>query len=178
MENWKDIKGYEGLYKVSSYGRIMTVRKNAILCPAKTISNGLTVSLSKNGKVEKRQVSRLVAAAFIPNPDNKPCVDHIDGDRANNHADNLRWVTAKENCNNPITKSRLHKKIGVYMTGRLGGLHQRAKEIAMYSACGDLIKTFLSVKDAQRETGLNDSNIIKCCKGIKKTCGGYIWAYV
>lgn len=47
MENWKDIKGYEGLYKVSSYGRIMTVRKNAILCPAKTISNGLTVSLSK-----------------------------------------------------------------------------------------------------------------------------------
>lgn len=50
MENWKDIKGYEGLYKVSSYGRIMTVRKNAILCPAKTISNGLTVSLSKNGK--------------------------------------------------------------------------------------------------------------------------------
>lgn len=70
------------------------------------------------------------------------------------------------------------EKTGVYMTGRLGGLHQRAKEIAMYSACGDLITTFLSVKDAQRETGLNDSNIIKCCKGIKKTCGGYIWAYV
>lgn len=60
----------------------------------------------------------------------------------------------------------------------LGGLHQRAKQIAMYSICGDLIKTFLSVKDAQRETGLNDSNIVKCCKGIKKTCGGYIWAYV
>lgn len=57
-------------------------------------------------------------------------------------------------------------------------LHQRAKQIAMYSICGDLIKTFLSVKDAQRETGLNDSNIVKCCKGIKKTCGGYIWAYV
>ena len=178
MENWKDIKGCEGLYKVSSYGRIMTVRKNAILCPAKTISNGLTVSLSKNGKVEKRQVSRLVAAAFIPNPENKPCVDHIDGDKSNNRADNLRWVTTKENCNNPITKSRLNKKIGEYMVGRLGGLHQRAKQIAMYSICGDLIKTFLSVKDAQRETGLNDSNIVKCCKGIKKTCGGYIWAYV
>jgi hypothetical protein len=87
-------------------------------------------------------------------------------------------VTAKENCNNPITKSRLNKKIGEYMVGRLGGLHQRAKQIAMYSICGDLIKTFLSVKDAQRETGLNDSNIVKRCKGIKKTCGGYIWAYV
>ena len=81
MENWKDIKGYEGLYKVSSYGRIMTVRKNAILCPAKTISNGLTVSLSKNGKSKTKQISRLVANAFIPNPDNKPCVDHIDGVR-------------------------------------------------------------------------------------------------
>ena len=99
MENWKNIKGYEGLYKVSSYGRIMTVRKNAILCPAKTISNGLTVSLSKNGKVEKKQVSRLVAAAFIPNPDNKPCVDHIDGVRFHNFVENLRWCTQDENMN-------------------------------------------------------------------------------
>ena len=99
MENWKNIKGYEGLYKVSSYGRIMTVRKNAILCPAKTISNGLTVSLSKNGKVEKKQVSRLVAAAFIPNPDNKPCVDHIDGVRFHNFVDNLRWCSINENNN-------------------------------------------------------------------------------
>lgn len=99
MENWKDIKGYEGLYKVSSYGRIMTVRKNAILCPAKTISNGLTVSLSKNGKVEKKQVSRLVAAAFIPNPENKPCVDHIDGVRFHNFVENLRWCSINENNN-------------------------------------------------------------------------------
>ena len=99
MENWKNIKGYEGLYKVSSYGRIMTVRKNAILCPAKTISNGLTVSLSKNGKVEKKQISRLVAAAFIPNPDNKPCVDHIDGVRFHNFVENLRWCSINENNN-------------------------------------------------------------------------------
>ena len=178
MEIWKEIKDYEGLYEVSNYGRIKSLDSNIILTPCKPATSGLCVTLSKNRVNTKFQVSRLVAAAFIPNPENKPCIDHIDGDRANNHADNLRWVTAKENCNNPITKSRLHKKIGVYMTGRLGGLHQRAKEIAMYSACGDLIKTFLSVKDAQRETGLNDSNIIKCCKGIKKTCGGYIWAYV
>ena len=99
MENWKDIKGYEGLYKVSSYGRIMTLRKNAILCPTKTISNGLTVSLSKNGKVEKRQVSRLVAAAFIPNPDNKQQVDHINGNLTDNRVCNLRWCTQDENMN-------------------------------------------------------------------------------
>ena len=114
MENWKNIKGYEGLYKVSSYGRIMTVRKNAILCPAKTISNGLTVSLSKNGKVEKRQVSRLVAAAFIPNPDNKPCVDHIDGVRFHNFVENLRWCTYDENMNYELAianKTRYTDKI-------------------------------------------------------------------
>lgn len=99
MENWKDIKGYEGLYKVSSYGRIMTVRKKAILCPAKTISNGLTVSLSKNGKSKTKQISRLVANAFIPNPDNKPYVDHIDGVRYHNFVENLRWCTQKENMN-------------------------------------------------------------------------------
>ena len=177
MEIWKDVPGYIGLYKVSNHGRVKSVKKQLVLKICGFGNRYKTVALC-NGMRKTFRLHRLVAAAFIPNPDNKPCVDHIDGDRTNNHADNLRWVTTKENCNNPITKSRLNKKIGEYMVGRLGGLHQRAKQIAMYSICGDLIKTFLSVKDAQRETGLNDSNIVKCCKGIKKTCGGYIWAYV
>ena len=177
MEIWKDVPGYIGLYKVSNYGRLKSVKKQLVLKTCGSGNRYKTVSLCK-GMRKTFRLHRLVAAAFIPNPDNKPCVDHIDGDKSNNRADNLRWVTTKENCNNPITKSRLNKKIGEYMVGRLGGLHQRAKQIAMYSICGDLIKTFLSVKDAQRETGLNDSNIVKCCKGIKKTCGGYIWAYV
>lgn len=99
MENWKDVKGYEGLYKISSYGRVMTVKKDAILCPTKTISNGLVVSLRKNGKVEQKHISRLVALAFIPNPDGKPCVDHIDGVRFHNFVENLRWCTHAENMN-------------------------------------------------------------------------------
>lgn len=180
MENWKFINAN---YEVSDKGNIKSVNyrgtgKSAIRKQSISKNGYMRVILSDNGKNKTYFVHRLVAAAFIPNPDNKPCIDHIDGDKSNNRADNLRWVTTKENCNNPITKSRLNKKIGEYMVGRLGGLHQRAKQIAMYSICGDLIKTFLSVKDAQRETGLNDSNIVKCCKGIKKTCGGYIWAYV
>ena len=177
MEIWKNVPGYIGLYKVSNHGRVKSVKKQLVLKTSGSGNRYKTVALC-NGMRKTFRLHRLVAAAFIPNPDNKPCVDHIDGNKSNNKADNLRWVTTKENCNNPITKSRLNKKIGEYMVGRLGGLHQRAKQIAMYSICGDLIKTFLSVKDAQRETGLNDSNIVKCCKGIKKTCGGYIWAYV
>lgn len=191
MEVWKEIDGYNQRYEVSNYGRVrskdMVVNgrlqnchkiKGRILKPHTDKEGYKGIVLCINQKRKTFRLHRLVAAAFIPNPDNKPCVDHIDGDKSNNRADNLRWVTTKENCNNPITKSRLNKMIGEYMVGRLGGLHQRAKQIAMYSICGDLIKTFLSVKDAQRETGLNDSNIVKCCKGIKKTCGGYIWAYV
>ena len=163
-------------YYISNFGNIKHDNNFLKKC---IHSNGYEqVNIRIGNKYVTKLIHRLVAVAFIPNPDNKPCVDHIDGDKSNNRADNLRWVTTKENCNNPITKSRLNKKIGEYMVGRLGGLHQRAKQIAMYSICGDLIKTFLSVKDAQRETGLNDSNIVKCCKGIKKTCGGYIWAYV
>ena len=174
MESWKVINDFPN-YEISNYGNI---RNKTRLIKAVPNKHGYNVVVLCDSIRKSVNVHRLVALAFIPNPENKPCIDHIDGNKSNNHADNLRWVTSKENCNNPITKSRLHKKIGVYMTGRLGGLHQRAKEIAMYSACGDLIKTFPSIMDAQRETGLFNSNIIKCCKGIKKTCGGYKWAYV
>lgn len=100
MEEWKEIADFEGLYLISSFGRVKSIINNKILTPCIVRANGLVVGLMRNGKVEKRQVSRLVAAAFIPNPENKPCVDHIDGNRTNNHADNLRWVTAKENSNN------------------------------------------------------------------------------
>lgn len=90
MEVWKEIHGYNERYEVSNYGRVR--------------SNDMII----NGRLH-----RLVAAAFVPNPENKPCVDHIDGDRANNHADNLRWSTRKQNANNPITRKRVAvSKIG------------------------------------------------------------------
>ena len=99
MEEWKEIADFEGLYLISSFGRVKSIINNKILTPCIVRANGLVVGLMRNGKVEKRQVSRLVAAAFIPNPDNKPCIDHIDGDRTNNHADNLRWCSINENNN-------------------------------------------------------------------------------
>ena len=99
MEEWKEIADFEGLYLISSFGRVKSIINNKILTPCIVRANGLVVGLMRNGKVEKKQVSRLVAAAFIPNPDNKPCVDHIDGVRFHNFVENLRWCSINENNN-------------------------------------------------------------------------------
>lgn len=106
MQIWKDIEGYKGHYQISNYGNVRSLKKDAFLRKCAYLKGYKIISLWKNGIGKMFRVHRLVAAAFIPNPENKPCVDHIDGDRANNHADNLRWVTVKENQNNPITKSK------------------------------------------------------------------------
>lgn len=99
MEEWKEIADFEGLYLISSFGRVKSIINNKILTPCIVRANGLVVGLMRNGKVEKRQVSRLVAAVFIPNPENKPCVDHIDGVRFHNFVENLRWCSINENNN-------------------------------------------------------------------------------
>ena len=99
MEEWKEIADFEGLYLISSFGRVKSIINNKILTPCIVRANGLVVGLMRNGKVQKRQVSRLVAAAFIPNPGNKPCVDHIDGVRFHNFVENLRWCSINENNN-------------------------------------------------------------------------------
>lgn len=109
MEKWKDIKGYEGIYQVSSYGRVKNKLTGRILRPGVSTHNYLSVVLCNNGKTKGMRIHRLVAQAFIPNPDNKPCIDHIDGIRFNNFVENLRWCTSEENNNYPLAKERKQK---------------------------------------------------------------------
>lgn len=106
MEKWKDIKGYESLYQISNYGRVKNKLTKRILRPSISVSKHLSVILCKNGKTKNFSVHRLVAKAFIPNPENKPCIDHIDGIGLNNFVENLRWCTHKENNNYPLAKER------------------------------------------------------------------------
>lgn len=116
VEEWKDIKGFEGFYQVSNTGKIKALERlvvnngglqhkhERILKHNISKSNShCLVVLCKEGKTYPRLVHRLVAESFIPNPENKPNVDHIDTNPENNNVDNLRWVTQKENCNNPLT---------------------------------------------------------------------------
>ena len=99
MEEWKEIPGYEGLYEVSNMGNVRNVRRNTLLRLTKTNKGYIQVGLSKNGILTVLKVHRLVAQAFLPNPDNLPMINHKDEDKTNNRVENLEWCDHKYNMN-------------------------------------------------------------------------------
>ena len=119
---WKDIKGYEGIYQISNTGLVRRLewkqkRENMTVTYKERIRrvyiNAMgypCVTLSKDGKSKPYTIHRMLAEAFIPNPDNKPCVDHINTITTDNRLENLRWVKHKENTRNPITYKKLSEQ--------------------------------------------------------------------
>lgn len=173
QEIWKDISGYEGLYKVSNLGKVYSVKRNKYM--SLCYSNGYDrVLLSKNGKSKNIFVHRLVAQTFIPNPNYKPCIDHIDGNRANNNVNNLRWVSYKENNNNEITKNRISIMTKLsYQRGRKYPYDKLKKGVI----CIETGKEYTSITDAYKITGIHASRICLSCKNNKYSAGGYHWKY-
>ena len=178
MELWKDIVGYEGLYQVSNFGRIRSLDriikrpkmgdffKKSQIIKNKIYKGYFSVQLSKQGITKNHKVHRLVAQAFIPNPNNYKEVNHKDENKENNCADNLEWCTHKYNMEYGTWVNRREKKINRSYC---------SKKILQYDLEKKYIKTWDSISMAQRE--LNINHISSCCSGKRKTAGGYIWEY-
>ena len=159
-EEWKDIKGYEGLYQVSNLGMVYSFKSNKYLKKLNNTGGYLRVQLCKHGKVTNQSIHRIVAEAFIPNPDNKPQVNHIDENKENNMVSNLEWVTAKENCNHGTRSKRLYKPI-------------RAIDIA-----NGEYNHYVSVGGCAEKLNLKYQNISAVLNGRQKTAGGYVFEYI
>lgn len=180
MEEWKDIEGYEGLYQVSSEGRIIGLKRGNIIKPIQHMNGYLFVNLHKSGSRTHASIHRLVAKAFITNNDNKPCVGHKNTIKTDNRAENLYWCTYEENNNHPLTKKRRSKtKKGIPPSEKTMKMLKEkiSKRVYQYSKDGKLINVWNSVREASKNIGAFESNISACCMGKGRTCKGYKWSY-
>lgn len=174
---WKIIPDYT-MYLVGSNGEIRSLQTGKLKTVKPIIVHGYHyVNLYKNKKHKRFAVHRLVASAFIPNPENKYAVDHIDCDKSNNDVSNLRWVTAKENSNNPITvKNMKTGLVGHYAgLGRTGNKHPLSKPIERIDINGNIV-SYECINEAVRD-GFTKEQIRKCCLGITNIYKKYIWRF-
>ena len=162
-EIWRDIP-FDNKYKVSNLGNVFSKKTNIIMKQNTTKKGYKRVQLS-NGK--RYLVHRLVAETFIPNPESKPQVNHIDGNKQNNCVDNLEWCTQSENMRHALTNSLkvMPKGKNVY----------NAKEIVQIDINNNFIKKWETITEAQK--ALNITHISDVCNGKRKQCGGYIWKF-
>lgn len=182
-EVWKPIKDYEGLYEVSNLGNVRSLPRNntkgKILKQSKQTQGYKFVYLCKNGKNKKYTVHRLVAEAFIPNPNNYPNVNHkipVNKEVCINSVDNLEWCTQSHNIKEAFrigtAKPTWFKKYGKN--------HNRAKKVNQYDLDGNFIRTWDCIKEASDKLNICSSGIVMCCKNNKKynNAGGFIWKYI
>lgn len=191
MEVWKDIKDYERLYQINNEGEVKALEK--------TIWNGqgylhfpekirklnpdkdgyLNITLSNKGEVKTFKIHRLVAEAFIPNPDNLPEVNHKDGNKTNNNVDNLEWCTRKENQKHAFRIGLINQNgERNHMYGKLGADNPNSIPIYQLNKnTGDIIREYDSLASAGRDLGVNTGKICLVCQGKRNSAYGYKWKY-
>jgi len=178
MEIWKDIIGFEGLYKISNLGRVKSLGKgkstNPLNCVEKIMKNGLSdryekIKLTKDGNYYHYNIHRLVAINFIDNPENKPQVNHIDCNKLNNKVSNLEWNTVKENIQHSVDNG----------LNRGGRNNPSSKQVLQLDMDGNVIKEWGSLNEIKRELGYNSTGISRCCRKMPKynTAYGYKWEW-
>lgn len=175
-EKWKSIYNYEGLYEISNIGNIRSCaryiscgrgekqfRKSKILNPITTPKGYKRITISKDGEKKNFMIHRLVAQAFIPNPDNKPQINHIDGNKQNNNVTNLEWFTNGENQIHAWGTGLNKGSTGMFK----GEKHRNAKSVV----CKTTGEIFNYIKLASKIYGIDRSDISRCCNGKAKSAG-------
>lgn len=183
-EIYKDIEGYEGLYQISNKGNVKSFVDNNGVAREKVLKlcincrGYLKVVLCKNKTRKNYAVHRLVANAFLPNPQNLPCVNHKDECKTNNVVTNLEWCTQKYNCNygTGIERSSKARINNQKLSKSLTNNPKISKAVGAFKD-GKLVLSFPSIMEANRQ-GYNHGNVWSCCIGERKSHKGYEWRYL
>ena len=162
-EIWRPIQGFENSYLVSNLGNIWSLRCKRILRVRKSTRGYGQVNLSKQGRMTTHRVHRLVATHFIPNPLNLPEVNHLNENKLDNRVENLEWCDRSHNVNYGGRTEKQKIKVSI--------------PVVQMSLDGNQIAVFPSGIQAARELNLSASSISECCRGKRKTLGGYKWKY-
>jgi len=172
----KDVIGYEGLYTVSKSGKIYKNRyyRGKIKMKFVLDKNGYnTIGLTKNRKQKKYRCGRIVALAFLENPENKKTVNHKNGIKSDDRICNLEWATYSENT---MHSFRILKRVPARTMGRCGKLNAQSRTIWQYTKNGKFIRKFISHTEANRKTGVHVSSLCCVVNGRRKYAGGFSWS--
>lgn len=174
----KPIPGFEGRYSITESGEVYShdyqnTGKLGIKSTRAIYTGYVYVDFSVNQKTRSMRLHRLVALTYLPNPENKPHVNHKDGNKLNNHVDNLEWVTRSENMRHAFDVLKMRPG----WLGKKGKHHCQSKRIEKISDSGVLLSTYDSVREAAKASGIHASTIAQRARGELRQVDGYSWKY-
>lgn len=185
-EEWKDVVGFEGMYKVSSIGRIVSLERivpmgdTVKIIPKRLLSVSLIptseyflAKLWKENKQYNLYVHKIVAEAFLPNPNNYPCVDHIDTNKLNNNINNLKWCTYSQNSLNPITNAKLKASL----KGNKKLIEYHSKPVVGINLLDKTDFRYYDSARSSRKDGFCESKVSAVCRKERKSHKGYVWYF-
>jgi len=182
---WKPVKNWEHLLEVNKFGAVRTIDRmvkarggryrrcsSVVKTPHLTLNGYMALHVYYQGKYKDLYLHRILAETFIPNPENKRTINHIDGVKTNNRLSNLEWATDSENI-----KHAWRTGLRTYTGKMLSAAYKRRKKVTKYSMQGLPICSYVGVKLAANENGTQPSHINSVCKGSRNSAGGYKWKY-